>query len=217
MQRAPFSPLAPVAAIFGLALLVVAWLLPVNVKSIDPVLLAAAGAGTPTLGSLGRDLVDSEKIGPAALILVAARQIDDPRAAALERAVSTLVEKEPQAGAWGGWDPSLEPIFHLRSAGLKKGSVPVLSFLVPEATRSAASAWLADSGSPGAREVLQTRQVSATGRFVPATRAGGQPLDELVILTALLYQSDRLSGSLQREVRSLAADANQHNDLGDLE
>ena len=217
MRRSPFSPWAPVATLAGALVVAMAWILPVNFKSIDPVLLAAAGSGTPTVGSLGRDMVDSEKIGPASIILTAARAIADPRTAALERALSGLAEKEPAAGAWGGWDPALEPIFHLHGAARAKGSVPVLSFLVPEDARIAAASWLSHSGSPGAREVLQTRQVASTGRFVPATRPGGQPLDALVVLTALLYQSDRLSGSLQREVRSLALEANRRNDLGDLE
>jgi hypothetical protein len=42
----------------GLALAVVAWMLPVNLKSVTPALLKAAGAGTPSLVEFGRQLVE---------------------------------------------------------------------------------------------------------------------------------------------------------------
>ncbi len=67
------------------------------------------------------------------------------------------------------------------------------------------------------KAVLKTHDVTTTGRFVPASRPGGQPLDALILLTGLLYQGEHLSATLQREVRSLAETANARNDLGDLE
>ena len=63
----PFA--APLMVVVGFAVAAGAWMLPVNLKSVSPALLQAAGAGTPTLGAYGRDLVDVEKIGPAALVL----------------------------------------------------------------------------------------------------------------------------------------------------
>src|SRR2546421_5305264 len=67
-SRSPRSAVtAPVLVILGFLVAAAAWMLPVNIKSVSPSLLQAAGAGTPTLGAFGRDLVDVEKIGPAAL------------------------------------------------------------------------------------------------------------------------------------------------------
>jgi hypothetical protein len=59
--------------------------------------------------------------------------------------------------------------------------------------------------------------VADTGRFLPATHPGGQPLDAVILLTALLYQGEHLSPSLQREVRTLAETAAQQKALGELE
>jgi len=69
--RKPWA--APVLVLGGLLLAVAAWTLPVNLKSVSPALLREAGENTPSLGVFGRNLVEEEKIGPAALVLDAAR------------------------------------------------------------------------------------------------------------------------------------------------
>jgi hypothetical protein len=106
---------APVIVVLGFVIAVAAWLLPVNLKSMSPALLRAAGSGTPTLGAYGRDLVDVEKIGPAAMVLAAARTTNDPRAAALGTALDQFATRQPGLMAWGGWDPFLDPLFNLRA------------------------------------------------------------------------------------------------------
>ena len=78
--RGSFSAFAaPTTVLFAALIAALAWMLPVNLKSVGPALLRAAGAGTPTLGAYGRDLVDVEKIGPAAMMLEAARARQCPR------------------------------------------------------------------------------------------------------------------------------------------
>jgi hypothetical protein len=77
--------------------------------------------------------------------------------------------------------------------------------------------YLSNSASLGVLTILKTYDVTATGRFVPANRPGGQPLEAMILLTGLLYQGNHLSETLQREVRLLAENAVAHNDLGDLE
>jgi hypothetical protein len=201
----------------GALIAVLAWLLPVSLKSVSKGLLASAGEGTPSVAAFGRDLVDSEKIGPAALAFGAAAAVDDPRTAALGRAIEDFKARQPALVAWGGWDPALDPLFNLRQKTEHAGSTPVVTFLIPEHARETVRSYLANSGSLGVQAVLKTRDVGATGRFVPATRPGGQPLDALILLTGLLYQGDHLSPTLQREVRALAETAVQRGELGDLE
>ncbi len=210
-------PLAPALVFAGAAVAVFAWLLPVSLKSVSRGLLRSAGEGTPSLSSYGRDLVDSEKIGPAIYLLDAAKSLNDPGAASLGQALSDLSSRQPSLVAWGGWDPSLDPLFNLRQATARTESTPVMTFLIPEKARDAVRAYLSNSGSIGVQEVLKTHDISSTGRFVPAARAGGQPLDALILLTGLLYQGQHLSPTLQREVRALAETAAQKNELGDLE
>jgi len=221
MNNAPDSQ-SPVAgsvwlALAGLVLGVAAWWLPVNLKSISPTLLQSAGQGTPSLGAFGRDLVDLEKIGPAALLLAAARSVDDPRAPALGRALADVTARQPAIVPWGGWDPFLEPIFQIRTRVERTTGTPVLTFLLPEAAREKLRGRLADAGSAGVQALLRTRELTATGRFVPATRPGGQPLDALILLAALLYQTEHLAAPLQRELRRLAEMAVLKQDLGALE
>jgi hypothetical protein len=208
---------APVLVILGLVVGLAAWSLPVNLKSVTPALLRAAGAGTPTLGAYGRDLVDVEKIGPAALVLTAAQAMNDPRAPALQRALEQFAARQPGLVAWGGWDPFLDPLFNLRATPGRDGSTPIIAFLIAERARSTLRDYLAKSGSGAVQALLQLREIPGTGRFVPATRPGGQPLEALILLTGLLYQGGHVSPSLQRELRGLADTAVAQRALGDLE
>jgi hypothetical protein len=202
----------------GIGLAVLAWLIPVSLKSIGPSLLRAAGEGTPSVAAVGSGLLEREKLGPAALLLTAAREGGDPRAAALGRALSARGARQPSLVTWGGWDPFLDPLFNLRQpVGVAAVSTPVLTLFLPATARATLLAYLANSGSPGVQAVLRTRATPATGRFVPATLPGGQPLDAVILLTALLYQGEHLSPALQREVRALAETAVERKELGDLE
>lgn len=214
----PRPPLAAIALmIAGLVVVFSAWSLPANLKSVSPAVLRVAGEGTSTLGAFGRDLVDLEKIGPAALVLAAAQATDDPRAPALAAAIETSAARQPSLVAWGGWDQFLDPIFNLRVDSGRRESTPVFTLLNTEKSRAALRAALANTGSLGVQSLLRLRELTATGRFVPAAKAGGQPLDTLVLLTALLYQGERLASPLQRELRTLADTALEKKELGDLE
>ncbi|HEX2855820.1 MAG TPA: hypothetical protein VHO24_21465 [Opitutaceae bacterium] len=201
----------------GIVVTIASWSLPVNLKSVSPSLLRAAGEGTSSLGAYGRDLVDSEKFGPAALVLAAARAVHDPRAPALEGALNDIAVKQPGLIAWGGWDPFLDPLFHLRQTEGRTTSTPVLTFFIPEKARETLRKYLAGSGSQGVQSLLALRELTNTGRFVPASRPGGQPLDGVILLTALLYQGEHLSRPLQLELRSLAETALRTKELGELE
>ena len=217
-KQSPISAFtAPVLVVLGVVIAVGAWLLPVNLKSVSPALLRAAGEGTATLGGYGRDLVDVEKIGPAALVLAAARATDDPRAPALATALDQFAARQPGLVAWGGWDPNLDPLFNLRSAPSRKGSTPVLTFLITEKSRTTLRGYLEKSGSEAVQTFLKLRELTATGRFVPASRPGGQPLDALIMLTGLLYQGGNFSAPLQRDLRRMAEAAVTKKDLGELE
>jgi hypothetical protein len=211
------SPAAPALVLAGIIVAVLAWLLPVSLKSVSKGLLRSAGDGTPSVAAYGRDLVDSEKIGPARLFLAAAKVVSDPRSDALERAINDSISRQPSLGPWGGWDATLDPIFNLRQKTDNPASTPVMNFMIPERARDAVRAYLSSSGSVGVQAILKTHDVASTGRFVPANRPGGQPLDALILLTGLLYQGEHLSPTLQREVRSLAETAVARNELGDLE
>jgi hypothetical protein len=201
----------------GVIVVGAAWLLPANLRSVSPPLLHAAGEATPSLASFGQQLVESEKIGPASLVLAAARTVRDPGAPALAASLDQLIARQPSLAVWGGWDPFLDPIFNLRQPSAASASTPVVTLFLPEKARAALHGALDVSGSLGVQDLLHLGGLTATGRFVPAGRPGGQPLDALILLSAALYQSERLSPSLQRELRELAEAAVAQKELGDLE
>jgi hypothetical protein len=213
--KKPLPWLAPVlgGVLVGLA----AWLLPASLRSVSPSLLRAAGNYTPSVAGFGEQLVEQEKLGAAALVLQAARNLGDRQAPALEAALQQQTARQPTLAAWGGWDAFLDPIFNLRSDSGHAGSTPVLTFFLPAQARASLHATLDRSGSLGVQDLLRLRSVPGTGRFVPVDRPGGQPLDATFLLAAALYQAGHLSDPLQRHLRDLAEVAQERRQLGELE
>lgn len=210
-------PLAAAWLTIGLGVLVAAWLIPVNLKSLTPAVLEQAGQDTPSVARFGQQVLDSEKLGPAELILSAARLVNDPQAGLLDRGIRSVATRRPEWVPWGGWDPFLDPLFNLKENTGRGESTPVLTFLITERARKALRTFLGNSRSLGVQSVLQTREIEGTTRFIPATRPGGQALEAVVLLTALLYQGEHLSAPLQRELRTLAEQAAASRQMGDLE
>ncbi len=201
----------------GGGLLALAWLLPVNVKSLNAALLREAGRDTASVAGFGRDLLELDKPGPAALVLEAARKTGDTGANALGVIVDSFEKKHREMVPWGGWDVALEPLLVGRNAATSAESQPVLKFMVTQQARDNLRRYLAVSRLPAVQTLLKTAELAATQRFVPANRPGGQPLDAVILLTAYLWQTERLSASVQREVRALAEAAVQSGHMGELE
>jgi len=203
--------------LLGAGLAVVAWLLPVNLGSLPPALLKAAGEGTPSVSDFGRQLLEREKLGPAALFAAAAKRTEDPGAARLASALGEAAARQPAYVPWGGWDPFLDPLFNVNENTGRTESTPVLTFFITEKARTALRNYLQNSRSMGVQALLRTREISLTSQFVPVNDAGGQTLDAVILLSALLYQGEHLSASLQRELRLLAENASGRMDMGTLE
>ena len=201
----------------GAGLLLVAWLLPVNVKSLNPALLREAGRDTPTLAGFGRNLLQLDKPGPAALVLEAARKVNDPAAAAFGAVYDAYALQHRDLMPWGGWDVALEPLLASRNAASPADSQPVLNFMVTSQARENLRRYLSVSRLPGVQTLLKTAALTSTQRFVPASRPGGQPLDAVILLSAYLWQTEHLSAGLQREVRLLAEAAMSSGHMGELE
>jgi hypothetical protein len=203
--------------VVGVALLLVAYLLPVNVKSLNPALLREAGRDTQTVAAFARELLELDRPGPAALVLDAARTVNDPAAGAVGVIFTDYERRHRDLIPWGGWDVALEPLLVGRTAATPAESTPVLKFMVTTQARDTLRRYLAVSRLPGVQALLKTAELTTTQRFVPASRPGGQPLDAVILLTAYLWQTEHLSPTLQREVRSLAETAVQTGQMGAIE
>jgi len=201
----------------GVGLLLLAWLLPVNVKSLNPALLREAGRGTTSVATFGRELLQLDKPGPASLVLEAARKIGDSGTPALETAYAAYAQQHRDLMAWGGWDVALEPLLASRTTAGPAEPQAVLGFMVTNQARENLRRYLAVSRLPGVQTLLKTAAITDTQRFVPAKRPGGQPLDAVILLTAYLWQTEHLSSGLQREVRGLAEAAVVSGHMGELE
>lgn len=201
----------------GVGLLLLAWLLPVNVKSLNTALLREAGRDTPGVAAFGRELLDLDKPGPAALVLEAAKKVGDPKAAELAAAYENYARNHRDMMPWGGWDVALEPVLSARNAASSADSQPVLNFMVTQQARDNLRRYLAVSRLPGVQTLLKTADLTSTQRFVPARQPGGQPLDAVILLSAYLWQTEHLSAGLQREVRGLAEAAIASGHMGELE
>ncbi len=213
---APRSVLWQLWLALGLGLLALAWLLPVNVKSLNPALLREAGRDTPTVARFGRELLQLDKPGPAALVFEAATKVGDPAAAELGSALEAYAAVHRDMMPWGGWDVALEPLLAARTDSSGE-SQAVLTFMVTQQARDNLRRYLSVSRLPGVQTLLKTAELTSTQRFVPARRPGGQPLDAVILLSAYLWQTEHLSAGLQREVRGLAEMAVTTGTMGELE
>src|SRR6218665_759755 len=97
-----FSRSTVIWMLSGLLVLAAAWIVPVNLKSVTPALLKAAAADTPSPARFGRQLLDRERPGPAALALAAARSLGDPQADALATSLDKAAHRQPEIVTWGG-------------------------------------------------------------------------------------------------------------------
>src|ERR1041385_7360250 len=98
-------------ALLGLAVLACAWVLPIYLWALDPVVLQKAGKGTPTLVERGLHLVDEHKLGAAELLLESARQEGIAGRAELGLAVTNWAARHPDWKVWGGGGRHLEVLF----------------------------------------------------------------------------------------------------------
>ncbi len=211
------SGLWQVWLVLGLGLLAVAWLLPVNVKSLNTALLREAGRDTQTVAGFGRDLLELDKPGPAALVLETAKRTGDAGAGALGVIFDDFAARHRDMMPWGGWDVALDPLLVGRNAASPAESQAVLKFMVTQQARDNLRRYLAVSRLPAVQTLLKTGELTTTQRFVPANRPGGQPLDAVILLTAYLWQTEHLSAPLQREVRVLAETSVRTGQMGELE
>ena len=200
----PTSPTGPRSALWqlwlglGAGLLLVAWLLPANVKSLNPALLREAGRDTPTLAGFGRDLLELDKPGPAALVLEATRKIQDPAANSFGALYDAYAQKHRDLMPWGGWDVALEPLLANRNAASPSDSQPVLRFMVTQQARENLRRYLAVSRLPGVQTLLKTATLTSTQRLLSSrelmSKLNPWPLGSLPV-TQIDASADRITNS----------------------
>ena len=164
-------------------------------------MLAAAGSGTDSLAQAAQNALARNSVGPA-LRFAEAGALTNLQAEAMQRATVQGIQ-------WlGGADPAVLDVFGPASRRASTAPVvyPIFDVLIVEANRAQVRRHLAESRSPGVQTLLGTREMPVH-RFVPAGQPGGQPLDAMIYLTALLYEREQISASLGSELRAHAEKA----------
>lgn len=185
-----------------------AFLVPSHLRAVDSEVIRRAGSGTPSLVDAGLRLLRFERIGPARLLARAAQTSKIPGWERLDAAVRSFARANPDLALWGGADPYLPRILKKPAAHDPLDGKPVIELLLPSDARTEVASVLAQSKRPGVHEMLNHRQWKRTTLFPNAQSSAGHPLDAAILVTALLFQSDRFAPSLRDELELLATRAN---------
>ena len=188
----------------GLAILILGWIIPANIKSIDPLLLKKAAQLSKSIIEEGVALVGNDRVGPAQIVLTAALDIGHPDTNRLINAIAEYQRRRPELVPWGGSDRHLEQVFNLRESALTATNQPIIPILIPEKNRATVARFLAASRSGNVAAILETRAITNFAQFAPALGPGGQPLDATILMTALLADSNQLNDRLATSLKALA-------------
>jgi len=200
---------AVVALLGAVGVVLLAAALPVRMRAVDPAQLAAAGRGSREAQVLAERYLESGRTGPVRLVweAVPPGMAADPERRQLRR----LEERRPVLRLTGGPAPFMEAILDLAGvtpgaaagAGAGAGAPPVATLMLGADVRREAVAYLKGSSRPAVPMLLGARHLGGLSRLAPAGRPGGQVVEAVVCLLAVLAQGESLEPELLRELRLL--------------
>ncbi len=203
-------------AVFGVAALVVALLVPAYLRSLDVSVVTRAGLGTGGPLSEATQQARLDKIGLAEILAQAAVAAEVPDAKLTLQAVQQQRAARPAAAVWGGTDSLLQQVCGPTGARLANAE-SVMDLVLPEPQRLAVLRFLGTLRRLDVQEALKNRALQKTALFPPVASSSGQALDAAILLTGLLMQADALRPSLRAEIEQLAGAANRGYDTAPIE
>lgn len=204
-----------ITALSGVSLLVLGWFLPVGVNSVHPKVLSLAARGTPSIIDHGVERLSLQQPGPAGMALRAARQAGIGDASELQAVFDSAASTHPSLLESGGNDPVLED---LPGGSLTTGeSKPAMVFLLPETRRKAIRGTIERSTSGNLRLWAGLLTVRGWGHFQPVDSGGGQLLETVILMSALLDKGGHFSPGLEQELHALLSDAGEPRNAARLE
>jgi len=192
-----------VCAVLGVLDLTCGWMVPAYLRAVDSAVLEKAGKRTTTLAERGLQFVKEDKLGPAELLLAAARSQAISDRAQLGLAVTNLAVNHPGWRAWGGGEKHLEILFG------GTDTKTLTEWIVRLENRGKILELLKASPQPLARQLLQCRALTNTVIFPPSQSSSGQAIDAAISICGLLVAEGSMSGGLSNALFALAAAANQ--------
>jgi len=201
--------------IVGLVLIALGLTIPANFRGLDARVVLNEKGTSPSVVDEGLALVSQGKIGPAVMLLEAARREKLPEAAKLQTEVEKYAKAHPEDIFLGGTDPYLASLVKPRKP--KSMRQPVVDLLIPGEVRQGLVQILSTSRNQNMAKLLATRSMTNTVHFPPVTSASGQPLDAAILLTGLLLHENQLATPLRDRIEYLASRARWDNNLELLE
>ncbi|MEX0329938.1 MAG: hypothetical protein AB3N64_00815 [Puniceicoccaceae bacterium] len=193
-------PMAGLHLILATAALWLGMSIPSYFRSVSPLVLEAAAAGTPDLVQQATDQLQSGRPGLAQpLLQLAANQ---PGTSTLQLQAEALFEANPNYKWSGGPAPFYEQ-FLQQAAFLREDETSVIPTLLPGEHRRQLLGFLEQSPNRNVGLILQTRELDGWTRFYPVNSTSGQPLDATILTTALLEQSGALPEDLRQRLFSI--------------
>ncbi|MEX0301253.1 MAG: hypothetical protein AB3N24_02405 [Leisingera sp.] len=201
-------PMAALHLILATGALWLGMSIPSYFRSVSPLVLEAAAAGTPDIVSQAADNLQSGRPGLALPLLQLAD--DKKRIAPLANQAEQLLEANPLYRWSGGPAPFYEQ-FLRQAPFLREDEAAVIPTLLPGEHRRQLLGFLRQSPNQNVGRILQTRQLDGWTRFYPVNSTSGQPLEATILATALLEQSGMLPAELRQALfaaidRSLSGD-----------
>jgi hypothetical protein len=200
-----------ICAIIGLVMLACGLLVPMHLRAVDASVIELAGQKTAALVDQGLALVAEKKLGPAQLLLQAARQERILGREKLDDAVGNLARQNPRLQFWGSSEPRLDILFGTESNTTVPAPVPFTDFVVREANRQKVLKMMSMSTRPLAQQLLQCRDLTNTVIFPAAGTSSGQAFDAALSICGLLLEENHLSEPLSNAVSTRVAGAKSNS------
>ncbi len=207
---------ATVLALLALVVGAVAWALPARWGAVTPVVLRAHGAGTPGMVETASGWVAGGKPGPAAWMLAASIRAGLMGTNELSARLTGSLITQPGYRVLGGGDALLGRVTGLRVPLLTNAMLSAFDLFLPTTNRAVLREFLSSSRLPVTQGLLRARGF-APKQFVAADRAGGQPLEAVLLMAATLGESESFHPDFARELAVLGAAALDGQPADELE
>jgi hypothetical protein len=194
-------------AALGLLMVAGGLLMPVHLRALENKVVELAGRKSRGVAMEGMLLLDQSQLGPAEMLLRAARAENLADTDRLGLAVGNFAMTHPQMVLWGGPDPTLGRLAQTDAGIGNAGTTPIVPFLIRLENRGALLEWLRSAPDPQVQIILEGRKLSNTVLFPPSSSSAGQALDTAIALTGLLVKQQCLTPSLRGALAGLAQEA----------
>lgn len=184
---------ALLAILFGMSI-------PSHFRSVSPLVLEAANAGTPGLAATAAAYLDAGQPGRAQPLLRLLGR-EHPDTIPLSERQAALLRQFPHY-RWSGGPAPFYEAFLQQAPFLREDEPSVLASLLPAENRSRLLGFLQSSPSQIVQRMLAMRGLGGWQIFFPVNSVSGQPLDAAILTLALLEQSSALQGDLRAALLS---------------